>query len=440
MSRPSKPLDRRTFLKLSGSAMLLAATGQFPLRTFAQGGRSFVVVSHAVHQTVATTGAGGDLIAPWRAAEGLTALDWRTAGIPQVHETLFREASLNQTSLDVGYILNTHLFPRIATLFDPLDAYLEFDPIADFADFFPGMIESLTIDGRLYGIPVRHSTSGLHWNQAYFDERGIAGPPQSIEEFEEIARKLTFTRADGQPVYGFALPGSGQMHANITDVARAWDGDFITTNYEVTCADPPMVKALTMLREMFADGILPSSLISIANTDLDTWMQTGRAAMCVGGMGRNRIYNNPTASQYPGLIQTMAVPISEELRGRYEVAPIKTEYWSMVIPKAARQKELSWSFVQALSTKEAQLAMALNGNGPTRASTYDEPVFNADLPYAEAEKKALAVARVPLPAFDRSAEAADVITEAVQAAILGAQPVQRAMDQLARRLQTLLRA
>ena len=84
--------------------------------------------------------------------------------------------------------------------------------------------------------------------------------------------------------------------------------------------------------------------------------------------------------------------------------------------------------------------MALNGNGPTREWTYDEPAFNQLLPYAEAEKRALQVARVPLPAFDRSAEAADVITEFVQAAILGARSPQQAMDDLARRLEPLLDA
>lgn len=440
MKKWTHPLDRREFLKLSGTAALVAMTGGLPLRVFAQGGRTFVVVSHAVHQTVATTGSGGDLIAPWLSRQGIGSVDWRTAGIPQVHETLFREASLNQTNLDIGYILNTNLFPRIANLFEPLDGYLANAPIEDFEDFFPGMRESLTIDGQIYGIPVRHSTSGLHWNQAYFEERGIPGPPETMEQVAEYARQLTFTRSDGQPVYGFVIPGSGQMHANTTDIARAWNGDFITTNYDVVCAEPPMVKALTMLRELFSEGVLPASLISIANTDLDTWMQTGRAAMCVGGMGRNRIYNNATASQFPGQIQTMAIPVAEELVGQFEVAPVKTEYWSMVIPKASRQKDLSWDFIQTLSSKPAHLAMALNGNGPTRASTYDDPTFNSDLPYAEAEKKALALARVPLPAFDRSAEAADVITEHVQAAILGAMTPQRAMDQLAGRLTALLRA
>lgn len=430
--------SRRDFLKTAGATGAILLINGIPTRVFAQGDRTFVIVSHAVHQTVATTGAGGDVTASWQQDHDIANIEWRTAGIPQIHETLFREASLRATSIDVGFLLNSYLFPRITTLFEPLDDYLAREPIDDFEDFFPGMRESLTIDGQIYGVPVRHSTSGLHYNQQYFEERGIAGPPNSIEELAEIARDLTFTRSDGTKVYGFVIPGSGQMHANTTDIARAWNGDFITTEYEVVCNQPPMVKAITMLRDMFVDQVLPSGLISIANTDLDTWMQTGRAAMCVGGMGRNRLYNDPTQSQFPGEIQTVAIPSSEEVKDRFEVAPVKTEYWSLVIPRVSQDKELSWSFIQELSRKESALAMALNGNGPTRASTYDEPAFNDLLPYADAEKRALKDARVPLPAFDRAAEAADVITQYVQAAILGAQQPQAAMDRLASELEGLL--
>lgn len=435
-------ISRRDFLKATGATGLVLALNGVPTGVFAQGAPedTFTVVSHAVHQTVATTGPGGDITAAWLKQTGVKDIEWRTAGVPQVHELLFREASLRETTVDTGYILNSYLFPRIASLFDPIDSYQADDPIEDMGDFFPGMIQSLTIDGSLYGVPVRHSTSGLHYNEAYLEEKGLSGPPQSIEEFAEYARKLTFTRDDGTKVYGFVLPGKGQMHANTTDIARAWNGDFITTDYEVVCNQAPMVKAITMLRSMFEDGVLPASLISIANTDLDLMMQQGRAAMCVGGMGRHQLYNNKDESQFPGKIGTMAIPISEELRDQFEVAPAKTEYWSLVIPSSAQHKELSWSFIKYLSSKQSHLAMALNGNGPTRASTYDEPEFNQQLPYAAAEKQVLKVARVPLPAFDKSAEAADAITEHVQAAILGSQQPQKAMDSLARVLEALLKA
>ncbi len=434
-------LNRRDFLKTAGATGMVLLVNGVPTRVFAQGnGDSFSILSHAVHQTVATEGAGGDVTASWRDANGITNFDWRTAGVPQVHETLFREASLRSTTIDIGFVLNGYLYPRITSLFDPIDDHLAQNPIADFDDFFPGMVQSLTFDGKLYGVPVRHSTSGLHYNQQYFEERGIPGPPETMEELAEYARQLTFTRSDGTKVYGFVIPGASQMHANTTDIARAWNGDFITTEYEVVCNQPPMVKALTLLRELFVDEVLPAGLIAIANTDVDTWMQTGRAAMTVGGMGRNRLYNNPEQSQFPGMINTVAIPSSEEVKSQFDVAPVKTEYWSMMIPKVSQNKELSWSFIQELSRKESALAMALNGNGPTRASTYDEPAFNELLPYADAEKRALKAARVPLPAFDRSAEAADVITESVQAVILGAQQPQAAMDALARRLETLLKA
>ena len=40
---------------------------------------------------------------------------------------------------------------------------------------------------------------------------------------------------------------------------------------------------------------------------------------------------------------------------------------------------------------------ALNGNGPVRASTYEDPKFRLTVPYADEERRVLLVARIPLP-------------------------------------------
>ena len=119
-------------------------------------------------------------------------------------------------------------------------------------------------------------------------------------------------------------------------------------------------------------------------------------------MGRNRIYNDPAVAASPARCKTIAVPISETLRSRYEVAPAKVEFWGMAIPRNSRRKELAWSFIKAMLTKEATLGAALNGNGPVRNSTYDDPRMRELIPYGDEERRVLRVARVPLPAFDEA--------------------------------------
>jgi multiple sugar transport system substrate-binding protein len=110
----------------------------------------------------------------------------------------------------------------------------------------------------------------------------------------------------------------------------------------------------------------------------------------------------------------------------------------MVIPANSQNKELAWDLVKTLVSEENTLKAALNGNGPVRASTYDEPEMKESLPYAEAEKAVLLVGRVPLPPFDEAAKASDIFVEEMQAAVLGMKPVAEAMAAVERRVTPLL--
>jgi multiple sugar transport system substrate-binding protein len=394
------------------------------------------VLAHRVHKTVATAETGGDVTAKWRQESGL-GVEWITFDIGPLKERLFREASLKETTIDVGFLLNTQASPSIVNLFEPLDAYQAAQPIEDFADIFRGMADAMTFDGKLYGVPFRHATSGLHYNAAFLAERGVAGPPRTIEELVETAKRLTYARSDGAQVVGLVMPGV--TYPNVVDLARAWDGEFITADYRVVANEKPMVRAITVLRELFQAGAFPKSFAALSTEDVNTWMQTGRAAMAITSMGRHSIYNDPAKSKFAGQIQTTTIPVSAELAGRYPVAPAKVETWSMVVPKAARDKKLSWSFLRALSSKEATLMAALNGNGPVRSSTYDEPRFARTLPYAEEERRVLKVARAPMPAFDNAQKAADYFKEEAEAAVLGMKPPQKAMDDLVARVRPLVK-
>jgi multiple sugar transport system substrate-binding protein len=109
------------------------------------------------------------------------------------------------------------------------------------------------------------------------------------------------------------------------------------------------------------------------------------------------------------------------------------EFWAMAIPRNAGDKALGWDFIRAMSTQAATLAAARNGNGPVRVSTYDDAGFNAQLPTAAVESRALAKARVPYPAFAEASRAQSVFVEEMQAAILARKtPAQAVQDTIAR--------
>ncbi|WP_439495036.1 ABC transporter substrate-binding protein [Bosea sp. (in: a-proteobacteria)] len=424
-------LSRRRFGQLAaGTAAALALPG----RAFAQA-KTLTALGHRVHQTSATTGPGGDATEAWRKQAGAN-VSWVTFGdVNAIHERLLREVTLAETSIDVGYLLNGRAVPRNLKLFEPLDALMKEAAIEDFVDFAPGLVAPLKVDGALHGIPVRHATNALIYNEALLEERGITKLPATFEELVEAARKLTFKREDGTQVNGLAF--TAVFASNFLTLARCLGGDYMTSDGKLVAAEAPMVKALTVLADLYKSGVLPRNFATVNNEEITTWMQQGRAAMTINPFARLVTYNDASKGKYGGRFKSLLPPMAADLVGKMEFAPT-TEFWSLVIPKNAKQKPLAWDFIRALSSKAGTKAMALNGNGPVRISTYADPALKAAMPYAADEAAALKASRIHLPAFDEQARAHDIFIEETQAAVLGLKPPQQAMDDAVKRVRPLL--
>ena len=425
-------VNRRRFVQAGVSVPAIVSSA----RLWAQAKpEKLTILSHRVHMSVLTGAKGGSAITEWSSRNGI-GLEWVTLDAGPLHERLFREASLGSTSIDLAFMINTRATPNVANLLEPLESLMQANPIDDAKDIFPGLMTAMKFGGKQYAIPQRHATTGFHYNEAIFKERGVP-IPKTFEDVIEAAKKLTFTRADGSQVFGFLIEGDN--YPNVIDMARAYDGDFITADFKLAINTGPMLRAVQTLRELYAAGVMPRNWTAIKGEEVNTWMQTGRVAMTINSFGRTQFYNDKEKSKNPGAIQVMALPAAREMQGKFpNSAPAKTEFWSMCIPKGARNKPFAWSLIKELSSKENTLKAALNGNGPVRASTYADTRFSANVPYAAAEAATLKVARVPIPAFDNAAKAGDVFVEELQAAVLGRKGVALAMDDVARRVKPLL--
>ncbi|HEX6977776.1 MAG TPA: extracellular solute-binding protein [Alphaproteobacteria bacterium] len=423
-------MTRRRALGLSAATALALA---LPGRGRAQA-KTLTVLGHRVHQSAASNGPGGDATAAWRRQTGAQ-VNWVTLGdVNAIHERLLREASLGETAIDMAYLLNGRAVPKNLTLFEPLDAFMAAQPVEDFADFAPGLVAPMRHGSALYGVPVRHATNALIYNEALFEERGVS-LPKTFEELIEAARKLTYTRADGTQVYGIVF--TPVFASNFLTFARALGGDYMTPDGKIVAAESGMVKALSILADLYRAGVLPRNISGLNNEEVTTWMQQGRAAITVNPFARLVTYNDPKASRFPGRLKAFIPPMTADLAGKMTFAPT-VEFWSLVIPKNARQKPIAWELIRALSSKEGTRIMALNGNGPTRVSTYDDPELRKALPYADLEAKAVAAARIHLPAFDEQARAHDIFVEESQAAMLGMKPADKAMAEAVRRVKPLV--
>jgi multiple sugar transport system substrate-binding protein len=429
-NKPETKLTRRAFVAGSaGAAATLAA------RPTLAAGKTLNVLSHKVHQTVLGSG-DGDLMAGWRKTNDAE-IAFTTFDSNPLQDRLFREASLKETEYGVGYLIDNRPTSQIAALFEPLGPYQDKDAIEDFSDIAAGLVQGMTVDGKLIGIPVRHATQGLFYNEALLEEAGISAPPTTLEELIEQAKKTTFTSKAGTPVTGLVL--ASDLAVFPVMFARAYGGDFISPDLKLVPNREALEQGLSTLRAMFETGSLPRSYATTKNDDQVTWLQQGRAAFTVLPFARGAQLNNPEQSKFPGRIKAVEFPGSAAIKGKVPMASV-VEAWAMAIPKNARDKALAWSFIREVSSKRVTLGMAINGNGPVRVSTYADEGLKAKNPLAAVEAKVLATARGAFPPFPEAARAQATFLEEGQLAVLGRKPVKDAVSAIIERVKPMMPA
>jgi len=423
-------LTRRTVL--TAGVMLCAS---FDL-SLADEQKTLTVLSHKVHENVArglvagTT--GGDVAGEWMKAQNAK-LNWVTGNIDPIHDRLGRELALPESSVDLAFVINKFHTPRIAAALEPLDDRIKAAPIEILGSIPEAMKKALTYKGHLTAIPFRHATTGLHWNKTLFAEQGLDHAPRTFDELIAFARKMSYTRPNGTRVAGLVM-NSGDEHVAVLTLLSAFGARLFDEDGKVTANSPEMIKGLTTMAQLYKEGVLAQNYATMTIDDVITAMQTGQAAMAIDPFARYAVYNNPASSKFPGQIDVVVTPSAVNPKGT-----AVTEIWSMAIPRNAKNKDLAYSLMRALSTKEAVIRIALNGNGPVDPTAYSDPRLQQKLPYTKAESEALTIAQIIPSSFNRSVEAAAIFREESQAAVLGMKSPESAAKSMQSRIQQLVK-
>lgn len=170
---------------------------------------------------------------------------------------------------DVAYLLNVPQF---------VDALYEFDrndpDIAQLKN-----IDSQTIGGRLLSLgPGSVPWNGIFYNKSMFEEAGVAGPPTSFDEFEDVMAQLKAagftplaTAADWVP--GFTFMSTNDIFAETPCwYAKRWAG-------EVSFSDPEWVEAGERFAGWVAKGYFLKDPLGIDYSQAVELFRTGEVAM-----------------------------------------------------------------------------------------------------------------------------------------------------------------
>lgn len=129
-------------------------------------------------------------------------------GIPWTAEgdTKLEAALAAKSDINIFRVTSPNL-PRYAKqgILSPIEQFLTDD---DKKDFYPSGFQAATVDGKIWAWPLWVTAISIFANKDIFQERGVALPtlekPWTWDQFVEATKKLTYKKADGTQVYGFA--------------------------------------------------------------------------------------------------------------------------------------------------------------------------------------------------------------------------------------------
>jgi len=135
----------------------------------------------------------------------------------------------------------------------PMSGWLNNSPVK--SKIIPSLFESMELNGEIWSIPMATNNTAIFYRPSLFEEAGISKLPETWEEFQEVATRLTKdTNEDGRiDQYGMLLPLGKQEWTVFCWLPFMFSGggELVTGN-EVQINNPGAVKALQFWSDLLA--------------------------------------------------------------------------------------------------------------------------------------------------------------------------------------------
>lgn len=241
--------------------------------------------------------------------------------------------------------------------------------------------------GNQCTLPVLSDAYGLYYNTEMFKAAGIEGPPKTLSELEEDAKKLTTFNADGSiKVAGFVPLGSWYENANFYNGQNTGSEYYDANGKSAFASDPSWAKLMEWQKEFItnvygADGYqkLQDFFANVGGPDSE-WsaahaFETEQVAMNFDGEWRNAFVTDDGSNvKYA----TAPFPVADDTPDLYGAGQIGGDV--LGIPSNGQQPDAAWLLLKYLATDtqaEIKLANTLK-NVPTTLEALKDPSLSGD--------------------------------------------------------------
>ncbi|MEZ4667424.1 MAG: sugar ABC transporter substrate-binding protein [Anaerolineae bacterium] len=256
-------------------------------------------------------------------------------------------------------------------LIQPLNPYIE-ESGMDMSDYWPGALESTSLNGVVYGFPRDSAVEVLYYNKDDFDTAGLSYPTDewTWDDLRSAAEALTVKDATGRVSrYGLAMEGGKYFDFVGGNGGAILDDMFAPTECKLSASES--VAGVEFFAGMMNDGV--------AWRDANLGQAGGDQAVFLSGQASMFIQN---ASRVPALnaagvnYDVAAVPMAPS--GGRQAGSTNGAAW--VMSALTEKEEMAWAFLQFLQSPDGGQAVYFSAGDafPPTKSGANSSVFLDD--------------------------------------------------------------
>ncbi|WDR05255.1 sugar ABC transporter substrate-binding protein [Devosia rhodophyticola] len=285
------------------------------------------------------------------------------------------------------------------------------------SDFDDSRFDSITKDGKIYGLPAFSFVDWMYYRKDWFEEAGIA-PPTTYAEMRDAAIAIT-DPSKGR--YGFGLRGGPGGQNYINNVMEAF-GSPVQQGDQIGLDRDKAIEGIAWFSGLLTqDKVVPPSAPNDGFRQVIEGFQTGQTGMIWHHTGS---FQDIASKLEPGVeFGTLAMPAGPAAR----VARLAYAYNSITKDENA---DASWEWIKFWGEPDAAIAfLDKTGYFPASNSASADPRI-ADNPLYKPAAETLVFGR-PQPSFPGLAGWLEsVVLPAFQRALIGEATPEQAVDEM----------
>ncbi|MDB5077946.1 MAG: putative ABC-type sugar transport system, periplasmic component [Chloroflexi bacterium] len=263
--------------------------------------------------------------------------------IPGDYPSVMETRLLNHQKVDTSYVLDSDFARWVKAHW--IHDFESWPSVAKAkAEMYPSVIEGLTIDGKLYGLPYFTSVSGcIATNQKLLNKVGIQPKdyPKTWKELYDQMRHIKKSGAAQTPwlprwineYFGIGISIYEEMAAQGLELVDA-------KGHPIFSGKTEHVRVLEDGKRAWDDGLIPKSVLTMSETDQIDGFSTGKYAM-----SQQQIYdaigtfNNPQRSRIAGYCRF--VPFTKQAWGHLQLGAYVVPNYNQNADQLARDFRLA---------------------------------------------------------------------------------------------------